>query len=166
MANKTKQKRTFCPSSKHVLTPIFLDSEVRNFCGKLYVVRKCKASKIELHQSTAASTWWCGPRPVWVGSKWLLAFPRVPVTLGTPITQTIFSPCSPLNDRRKVARSLFKIGLSSLYSYLSLARLFILLLLLMIGNVHPNPCPVFSYLVFAGNVTWWGRSVQCCTCFN
>ena len=23
--------------------------------------------------------------PVWVGSKWLLAFPRVPVTLGTPL---------------------------------------------------------------------------------
>ena len=25
------------------------------------------------------------PDPIWVGSKWLLAFPRVPVTLGTPI---------------------------------------------------------------------------------
>ena len=24
------------------------------------------------------------PGPVWVGSKWLLAFPRVPVTPGTP----------------------------------------------------------------------------------
>ena len=24
------------------------------------------------------------PSPVWVGSKWLLAFPRVPVTPGTP----------------------------------------------------------------------------------
>ena len=30
----------------------------------------------------------CGgavPGPVWVGSKWLLAFPRVPVTSGTPL---------------------------------------------------------------------------------
>ena len=130
------------------------------------VVCKCKASKIELHQSTAASTWWCGPRPVWVGSKSLLAYPRVPVTPRTPITQTIFSPCSPLNDCRRVARSLFKIGLSSLYSCLSLARLLILLLFLMSGNVHPNPCPVFPYLVCAGNVTWRGRSVQCCTCSN
>ena len=129
------------------------------------MVCKCKASKIELYQSTAASIWWCGPRPVWIGSKWLLAFPRVPVTPGTLLTQTIFSLCSPLNDRRRVARSLLKIGLSSLCSCLSLARLLILLLL-MSGNVHPNPCPVFPYLVCAGNVTWRGRSVQCCTCSN
>ena len=25
------------------------------------------------------------PGPVWVGSKWLLAFPRIPVTPGTPL---------------------------------------------------------------------------------
>ena len=131
----------------------------------VYIVCTCKANKIELHQSTAASTGWCGPRPVWVWSKWLLVFPSVPVALGTPLTQTIFSPCSPLNDRRRVARSLFKIGLSFLYSCLSLARLLILLLL-MSGNVHSNPCPVFPYLVCAGNVTWRGRSVQCCTCSN
>ena len=36
----------------------------------------------------------------------------------------------------------------------------------MSGNVHPNPCPVFPCLVCAGNVTWWDRSVQCCTCSN
>ena len=36
----------------------------------------------------------------------------------------------------------------------------------MSGNVHPNPCPVFPCLVCAGNVTWWGKSVQCCTCSN
>ena len=132
----------------------------------VYIVCTCKARKIELHESTAASTWWCGPRPVWVGSKWLLAFPRVPVTLGTPLTQNIFSPCSPLNNRRRVARSLFKIGLSSPYSCLSLDCLLILLLLLMSGNLHPNPCPVFPCLVCAGNVTWRGRSVQCCTCSN
>ena len=132
----------------------------------VYIVCTCKASKIELHQSTAASTWWCGPRPVWVGSKWLLAFLRVPVTLATPLTQTIFSPCSSLNDRRRVARSLFKIDLFSFFSCLSLDCLLILLLLLMSGNVHPNPCPVFPCLVCAGNVTWRGRSVQCCTCSN
>ena len=103
------------------------------------------------------------PNRVWVGLKWLLAFPRVPVTPGTPLTQTIFSPYSPLNDRRRVARSLFKIGLSSLFSCLSLARLFILL---MSGSFHSNPCPVFPCSVCAGNVTWRGRSVQCCTCSN
>ena len=31
----------------------------------------------------------------------------------------------------------------------------------MSGNVHPNPGPVFSC---SGNVTWWGKSVQCCAC--
>ena len=36
----------------------------------------------------------------------------------------------------------------------------------MSGNVHPNPCPVFPCSVCAGNVTWLGRSVQCCTCSN
>ena len=36
----------------------------------------------------------------------------------------------------------------------------------MSGNVHPNPCPVFPCSVCAGNVTWRGRSVQCCTCSN
>ena len=106
------------------------------------------------------------PNPVWVGSKWLLVFPRVPVTPGTPLTQTIFSPCSLLNDRRRVACSLFKIGLSSLFSCLSLARLLILLLLLMSGNVHPNPCPVFPFSVCAGNVTTRSKSVQCCACSN
>ena len=34
----------------------------------------------------------------------------------------------------------------------------------MSGNVHPNPSPIFSCSVCAGNVTWRGKSVQCCTC--
>ena len=101
--------------------------------------------------------------PTPFGLKWLLAFPRAPFTPSTPLTQTIFA-VQPLNNRRRVARSLFKIVLSSLFSYLSLARLFILLLLLISSNVHPNPCPVFPCLLRAGNVTWRGRSVQCCTC--
>ena len=48
---------------------------------------------------------------------------------------------------------------------LSLARLrlLILLLLLMSGNVHPNPGPILPRSVCAGNVTWRGKSVQCCT---
>ena len=36
----------------------------------------------------------------------------------------------------------------------------------MSGNIHPNPCSVFPCSVCAGNVTWRGRSVQCCTCSN
>ena len=69
--------------------------------------------------------------------------------------QTIFLPCCPLNDLRSAARSFFKISLFSLFSCLSPAflRLLILLLLLMSGNVYPNPGPVFPCSVCAGKVT-------------
>ena len=83
----------------------------------------------------------------------------------SPHTNHFFA-VQPPNDRKRVARSLFKIGLSSVYSCLSLARLLILLLLLMSGNVCPNPCSVFPYLVYAGNVTCRGRTVQYCSCSN
>ena len=36
----------------------------------------------------------------------------------------------------------------------------------MSDNVHPNPYPVFLCSVCAVNVTWRGRPVQCCTCYN
>ena len=82
----------------------------------------------------------------------------------------IFSLCCPLNDRRRAAHSIFKIGrLFSLFllscpTLSLLLRLLILLLLLMSGNVHPNPGPIFPCSVCARNVTWRGKSVQCCTC--
>ena len=80
----------------------------------------------------------------------------------------IFSLCCPLNDRRRAAHSFFKIGrLFSLFFFscpsLALLRLLILFLL-MSGNVHPNPGPMFPCSMCDGNVTWWGKSVQCCTC--
>ena len=80
----------------------------------------------------------------------------------------IFSLCCPLNDRRRAAHSFLKIG--SLFSFFScpflvlLRLLVVVLLLFMSGNVHPNLGPVFPYSVCAGNLTWWGKSVQCCTC--
>ena len=81
----------------------------------------------------------------------------------------IFSPCCPLSNRRRAARSFFKIGRqSSVFSCSSLSCLLLLifLLLLMSGNVHPNPGPIFSCSVCAENVTWRGKSVQCFTCSN
>ena len=96
----------------------------------------------------------------------VVGFPEGPSYPGNSPHTNYFFAVQPLNNRRRVACSLFKIGLSSLFSCLSLARLFILLLLLMSGNVPPNPCPVLPCLVCAGNVTWRGRSVQCCTCSN
>ena len=81
----------------------------------------------------------------------------------------IFSLCCPLNDRWRAAHSIYKIGRLFSLSPLScptlaLLCLIILLLLLMSGNVHPNPGPIFSCSVCAGNVTWRGKSVLCCTC--
>ena len=79
----------------------------------------------------------------------------------------IFSLCCPLNDRRRAAHSIFKIGrLFSLFllSCPTLALLRLLILLLMSGNVHPNPGPIFPCSVCTGNVTWRGKSVQCCAC--
>ena len=106
------------------------------------------------------------PNPVWVGSKWLLAFPRVPVTPGTFLH---FFAMLPLNDRRRAAHSIYNIGrLFSLFLFscptLAFLRLLILLLILNSDNVHPNPGPIFPCSVCARNVTWRGKSVQCCTC--
>ena len=76
----------------------------------------------------------------------------------------IFLLCCPLNDRRRAAHSCLKIGrLFSLFLFscpsVALLRL---LLLLMSGNFHSNSGPIFSCSVCAGNVTWRGKSVQCC----
>ena len=40
----------------------------------------------------------------------------------------------------------------------------LILLVLMSGDVHPNPGPIFPCSVCAGNVIWQVKSVQCCTC--
>ena len=113
--------------------------------------------------------WWCGPRPRLGWVKIAVGLPEGPSYPGH--SPFIFSLCCPLNDRRRAAHSIFKIGrLFSLFLLscltLALLRLLILLLLLMSGNVHPNPGPIFPCSVCAGNVTWWGKSVQCCACYK
>ena len=96
-----------------------------------------------------------------------VGFPEGPSYPGhSPI---IFSLCCPLNVRRRAAHSISKIRRLFSLSLLScptlaLLCLLILLLLLMSGNVYPNPGPIFPCSVCAGNVTWRGKSVQCCTC--
>ena len=96
-----------------------------------------------------------------------VGLPENPSHPGHSLAQTIFAPCCRLIDRRKAAHGFFKIGcLSSSFSCLSLARLrlLILFLLLMSGNIHLNPGPVFPCSMCAGSVTWRGKPVQCCTC--
>ena len=106
------------------------------------------------------------PDPVWVGEM-AVGLPEGPSYPGH--SPFIFSLFCPLNDCRRAAHSIFKIGcLFSLFLLscltLALLRLLILLLLLMSGNVHPKPGPIFPCSVCAGNVTWRGKSVQCCAC--
>ena len=78
----------------------------------------------------------------------------------------IFSPCCPLNNRIRQHSASFKSVACFLFSCPSLARLhlLILLLLLMSGNIHPNPGPIYPCSVCAPNVAWRGKSVQFYTC--
>ena len=104
------------------------------------------------------------PNPVWLGRNGCWPSRGSQLSRDSPHTNHFFAVL-PLNYRRRAARSFFKIGLlSSLFPCLSLAHLLILLLVLISGNVHPNPYPIFPCSLCAENVTWRGRSVQCCTC--
>ena len=119
-------------------------------------------------------------------SSHLKVMMRSPTQLGVDGNRCWPSP-GPINYHRKAALSLFKTGRLSLLLLSCLSLLLILIflllmsgnvhlnpdivfpcilifLLLMSGNVHLNPDIVFPCLVCAGNVTWEGRSVQCCTC--
>ena len=133
----------------------------------LWFLQTINSKMVYLHQSTAASTWWCGPRPRLGWVEMAVGLSEDPSYPGR--SPFIFSLCCPLNDRRRAEHSIFKIGrLFSLFLLscltLALLRLLILLLLLMSDNVHPNLGPIFPCSVCAGNVTWRGKSVQCCAC--
>ena len=105
------------------------------------------------------------PTPFGLGQNGCWPFRGSQVPQALPF---IFLLCCPLNDRSRAAHSFFKISrlfsLSFFCPSLALLRLFILLLLLMSGNVYPNPGPIFPCSVCTGNVIWRGKSVQCCTC--
>ena len=121
-----------------------------------FVIGTDASNNGELHQSTAASTWLCGPRPRLGWVEMAVGLPKGPSY--PELSPFIFSLCCPLKDRRRAAHSIFKIGrLFSLFLLscltLALLRLLILLLLLMSGNVHPNPGPIFPCSVCAENVT-------------
>ena len=73
----------------------------------------------------------------------------------------VFCPRCPLSGHRAAA---FPIDRLSTNQVSPLCRLLILLLLLMGGNIHPNPGPNFPCAVCAGPVTWRHKSIQCVTC--
>ena len=113
-----------------------------------------------LHQSTAASWWRCGPRPLLGWVEMAVGLPEGPSYPGHPLTQTIFSLRCPVNDHRKAAFRLSKIGrLRFLFSYL-FPSLFLLIIILLVisGNVHPSFGPIFSVQcvleMWPGEVGW------------
>ena len=92
------------------------------------------------------------PNPFGLGQNgcWPSRGSQIPRTL-----PFIFLLCCPLNNRGRAAHSFFNIGrLFSLFLFScpSLARLHLLihLFLLMSGNLHPNPGPIFPCSVCAG----------------
>ena len=82
---------------------------------KLKTTLKGTRFQSRLHQSTTAATWWCGPR-----RRFGLGRNGCWPSRGSQLSRAlpfIFSLCCPLNDRKRAAHSIFKIGrLFSLFS--------------------------------------------------
>ena len=82
----------------------------------------------------------------------------------------------PLNDRKRAAfyskigrpRLLCNLFLTLFLLFCSLTLCTFQILLLMSGNVYPNPRPAPTYpcLICSKNVTWRGKSVQCTICLQ
>ena len=97
-----KNKYTFCccpspPNHKFCYAP------------DRYVFLLTPLKVIFLHQSTATSTFWYGPRPRLGGVETAIGFSEGPNRPGHSSHTNHFSPCCPLNDRRRVAGSLSEI---------------------------------------------------------
>ena len=123
------------------------------------------ASKFVLHQSTAASTWWFGPRP---RLGWVEMAVGLPESPSYPWHSSSFfryaAPWTTAEGQHTASKLVSCFVFFFSCPSLAFLCLLILLLLLMSGNVHPNPGPIFPCSVCAGNVTWRGKLVQCCTC--
>ena len=89
-----------------------------------------------LHQRPATSTWWCSPLPNGDGSKWQDRYPEGLDRKITPIVS--FSLGRPLTGHNWAAPLL-------LIDRTPFRRLLILALLLISGNVHPNPGPISNH---------------------
>ena len=112
-----------------------------------------------LHQSTAASTWWCGPRP---RLGWVEMAVGLPEGSSYPGDSPSFFRYAALWTTAVGQHTASSKSVACFLCFSSPALL--RLLLLMSGNVHPNLGPIFPCSVCTGNVTWWGKSVQCCAC--
>ena len=91
-----------------------------------------------LHQRPATSTWWCSPLPNGDGSKWQDRSPEGLDRKAAPIVSDCFLLGLPLTGHNWVAPLL-------LIDRTPFRRLLILALLLISGNVHPNPGPISNH---------------------
>ena len=121
----------------------------------------------------------------WGGSKWLVNSPRISSLSDSPWTTPllVFYFCCPMRgniwtaflnpiDCPPISSTFFPTTLLSLFYhpkpplYLSYSQLLLILMLLLIrGDIHPNPGPTDPCSVCSRRVTWKNRSVQCINCF-
>ena len=93
---------------------------------------------VVVHQSPATSTWWCSPLPNGDGPKWQDRSPEGLDRNSPPLSRTVFSLGRPLTGHNWAAPLL-------LTDRTPFRRLLILALLLISGNVHPNPGPISNH---------------------
>ena len=138
-----------------------------------------------LHQRQATSTWWCSPLPCTGENRNGLSIPRGShprAILPWTTLLLIFHPCCPMRghiwtaflnpiDRPPISSTFFWIILLSPsfhpkpLHYLSHPPLILIFMLLLIsGDIHPNPGSTDPCSVCSRRVTWGNRSIQFINC--
>ena len=139
---------------------------------------------LKLHQRQATSTWWCSPLPCTGEGRNGLSIPRGshPRAILPWTTLIIFYPCCPMRGHMWTAllNPIDRPPTPSILSRISLPRpsfhpkplhysshsplILISILLLISGDIHPNPGPIDPCSVCSRRVTWGNRSIQCTGC--
>ena len=137
-----------------------------------------------LHQRQATSTWWCNPLPCSGEGRDGLSIPRGshPRAILPWTILFIFYPCCPMRGHMWTAllNPIDRPPTPSILSRTSLPRpsfhpkplhysspsplILISMLLLISGDIHPNPGPIDPCSVCSRRVTWGNRSIQCTGC--
>ena len=137
-----------------------------------------------LHQRQATSTRWCSPLPRTGEGRNGLSIPQGshPRAILLRTTPLIFYHCCPMRghiwtallnpiDRHPTPSIFFRTSLlrpsfhPKPLHYLSYSPLILISMLLLIsGDIHPNPGPIDPSSVCSRRVTWGNRSIQCTNC--
>ena len=154
-------------------------------CYKVLTEASMNPSKLKaLHQRQATSTWWCSPLPCTGEGRNGLSIPRGshPRAILPWSILLIFYPCCPMRGHMWTAllNPIDRPPTPSILSRTSLPRpsfhpkplhysshsplILISMLLLISGDIHPNPGPIDPCSVCSRKVTWGNRSIQCTGC--